>query len=297
MSVPRTLLLSHGSAELRNAGEIFLRTLAAHCPPDRLCRFMYLPRGERLQESSWLGFPVAAAPALRQRLYRRFGEAAGSRVSLAAWEYARLVEAPRLVRQAVAFGRAQHVEQVWAVLNTAHVIHSARQVAEQLGVPLAVLVWDPPERIAAALGAHPRTQAAMLDDFAQVMRAATRVGLASEGMRDEYRRRYGVDGEVLIAGHRRLVGPSAGRGLGDPDRLVIGFAGSLYAVSEFDALVGALSACSWRVAGRDVKLRVLGRSLALDSARAVDIKWLGWRPVTDVIECLSHVDLCCVRTG
>ena len=113
-------------------------------------------------------------------------------------------------------------------------------------------------------------------------------------MRDEYRRRYGVDSIVLIQGvDAAWIRPPAD-GFVDPRRLVIGFAGSMYAAGEFDALIAALSSSDWRVADRDVTVRVLGRSLAFESTEGVRIEWLGWHSVTDVIELLAQVDLCYV---
>lgn len=293
-SAPRTLLLSHGTGEIRGAGEIFLRTLASHYPAGRLCRLIYVPRDPSDSDGSWLGFPFAAAPIVRQRSYRRFGETIGGLASLAVSEYIRLVQTPDLVRRAVEFGRVHHVEQVWAVLNSPHVIHTARHVAEQLRVPLTVMVWDPPERIADELKVHPWTRRALCDEFERVVRFAARVGAASDGMRAEYRQRYGVDSIVLIQGVDSTWVHAPAHSLVDPGRLIIGFAGSMYASDEFAALVAALSAAGWRVGDRDVTVRVLGRSIGLETTSGVRIEWLGWRPVLDVIEALSQVDVCYV---
>lgn len=293
-SVPRTLLLNHGPIELKNAGEIFLRTLAMHYPPGRLCRFAIMPPGTSWPARDWLGFPVMTAPGVDQRLRRRFGEPIGKVASFAVSEYARTMHARGLVDQAVAFARANGVEQVWAVVNIPQVIYVARRVAEELRVPLVITVWDPPERLADALGLDDWTRSRLSREFASTVLAARRVSVASEGMREEYRRRYGVDSLVLIQGlDPSWVRPPA-QDFVDPERFIIGYAGSLYAFNELHALIHALSESGWRVCGRRVTLRVLGQSMELTSSVGVDIEWLGWRPMLEVIERLTEADVCYV---
>lgn len=293
-TAPRTLLLNHGPVEIRNAGEIFLRTLASHYPRGNLCRFVVMPSGSEWNSTQWLGFPISTVPATRQEPMRRFGKGVGHATSFVASEYARVVHTRMVVDRAVAFGRAQGVEQVWAVLNHPQVIYAARHVAAQLEVPLIVLIWDPPERLADAVGVDPLTRARMLRVFDRTIMRAERVAVASEGMQEAYRRRYGIHSWVLIQGIDGSWMRDPAKGLVDPDRFVIGFAGSLYAFAEFDALLSALTLGSWRVGGREVTLRFLGNSIRLESAVDVCIEWLGWRSQVDAIDALSRADVCYV---
>jgi hypothetical protein len=199
-----------------------------------------------------------------------------------------------VIDQAVGFARAHNVEQVWAVLNAPQVIYVARRVAEALSVPLVVTVWDPPERFVDALGMDALSGSHVLSEFAKAILAARRVTVASEGMRNEYYRRYAIHSRVLIQGiDASWVHPPA-QGLADPQHVTIGYAGSMYAFNELLAFVAALSSCGWRLGGRRVRLRVLGRSLEMSSSSGVNIEWLGWRPMLDVIKQLSQVDLCYV---
>lgn len=291
---PCTLLLNHGPVEIRNAGEIFLRTLAAHYPKGRLCRFVLMPSGSSWDSIEWLGFPISTVPAVRQSPRRRFGESVGQVTSFVASEYARRVHARTIIDRAVAFGRAHAVEQVWAVLNHPQVIYTARHVAARLGVPLVVLIWDPPERLADALGVDPFTRARILCEFDRTIMLSERVGVASEGMQEEYERKYGIQSCVLIQGMDRswLRGPA--NDFVDSERFIIGFAGSLYAFAEFDALISALALGGWRIEGREVTLRLLGNSIHLESAVGVRIEWLGWRSQLGAIEALSRADVCYV---
>jgi glycosyltransferase involved in cell wall biosynthesis len=292
--IPRTLLFNHGPVEIENAGEIFLRTLAAHYPDDRLCRFVLMPKWGSWNSPDWLGFPIMATASIRQYPYRRFGDTLGRSTALIASQYARVIHARAVIDRAVSFGRAQKVEQVWAVLNHPQVIYSARHVAAALGVPLVVLVWDPPERLADALQVDPWTKSRICSDFARTIASSERVGVVSEGMRQEYRRRFDIESIVVMQGMDSSWVRAPAQDFAHPGRFTIGFAGSLYAFDEFKALVSALCTCGWRLGDREVTVRVLGRSLQLSSSHGVRIEWLGWRPLLEVIEALSQADVCYV---
>jgi glycosyltransferase involved in cell wall biosynthesis len=292
--VPRTLLLNFGPVEIRNAGEVFLRTLASHYPKDRLCRFVLMPADSSWKSNEWLGFPICSMPSVRQAPYRRFGESLGKATSFVSSEYARLVHARTIVDRAVAFGRTHGVQQVWAVLNHPQVIYAARYVAARLDVPLVVLVWDPPERLADALRVDSLTRSRIVDEFDRTIVLAERVGVASAAMREEYLRKYGIGSGVLIQGvDRSWLRPPA-REYADSQSFTIGFAGSLYAFAEFEALISALTLGDWRIDGREVTLRILGHSVQLESDVGVRIEWLGWRSQLDTIDALSRADLCYV---
>jgi len=156
------------------------------------------------------------------------------------------------------------------------------------------MVWDPPERLAAELLMDRYSTARLLDDFAHALEISTAVAVASEGMKETYSAKYGVHPEVMIQGippHWRPE-PSVHRPNGDS--FVIGFAGSTYATAQFAALLGALSAARWEIAGRKVVLRVLGHGTGLHFRSAVNIELLGWRDPADTVEQLRATDVCYV---
>jgi glycosyltransferase involved in cell wall biosynthesis len=75
---------------------------------------------------------------------------------------------------------------------------------------------------------------------------------------------------------------------------VIGYAGSLYARREWDALITAISAAGWRVAGRPVVVRVLASGLDVRVSGPARIEFLGWHSTTDAVSILSDCDVCYV---
>ena len=288
MAVPKTLLLVDGPLEPENAGEIFLRTLCQHYPKDKLCRFALMRSIPEILPAEWMGFPLLFA----QRIWEQpFGRIISRGVSFPINYYARSIYASRLAAQAIRFGRDQRVEQVWAVLDSPQIIYIAKKVAEALRVPLVVTVWDPPERFAIDLRMDPWSRNNLLRDFSAVIRAAHRLGLASDGMEEEYKKQYGIDSVVLIQGISHNFRHVPSNGLSDPERLIIGFAGSMYASQEWRALLSALTSVNWIIQGRHVTIRILGREITATSSTGVFIEYLGWRSFLETIDLIATTDI------
>jgi hypothetical protein len=206
--------------------------------------------------------------------------------------YIRNIQVPILVRKAVRYAKEQHIGIVWAVLDNPTLIYLARRVAAALSVPLVVTVWDPPERFAVDRGMDVFSKKLLLHEFAKTLHAADRCSVASEGMQEEYKRRYGIESVVLIHGvHPDLRRPAAKK-LNRADQFVIGIAGSLYAVQEWQALLSALSSVDWRLDGREVSLRLLGSDIWVHAPPGkMHIEYLGWRSLEETIDIMSQVDV------
>jgi hypothetical protein len=88
------------------------------------------------------------------------------------------------------------------------------------------------------------------------------------------------------------IRPSGPRSPNEP--FVIGYAGSLYARKEWDALMSALGSVGWRLGGRDVMIRVLASALDVRASGPARIEFLGWQSTTDAKSILSNCDICYV---
>jgi len=189
------------------------------------------------------------------------------------------------------FARQQRVDLIWAVLNSPSAILLARPLAHALRVPLVVSVWDPPEYLADDERLEPRTRHRVLREFGRAMKSATRRAVISENMREEYRRRYGIDAIVHRHGisdelrHPPKQAPAAA------DRLVIGVAGNLYARREWNALLAALTLHQWRIGGRQVILRVMSSGIQATAKGPAQIEYLGWRSPEETIRLLADADV------
>jgi len=291
MSVPRVLLLISWSPSSKHGGEVLLRTLLRHYPEKRLCCFALLPNCDGLNPMDLEGFPISCAPSPREGSIRRFGHLVAHLSSLVLHQYIRRIRLKSLIEQAVRIGRENKIEMVWAVLNRPTIIYMAESVASALGARLVTTVMDPPERLAVALGLDGLSRRYMLRAFAKVLHSSARCGVASETMKEEYRELHGVDPVVLIHGvHPDLVRPPSTELAGE-DTFVIGLAGSIYAVREWESLLSALSSVNWCIGRREVIVRVLGSSMHLRTQGKMHVEYLGWRSVEETLDIVSRCDI------
>jgi len=290
-AVPQVMLMVGGGLERPTAGSVFVRDLCEHYPRDRRSHLAFVDRIDGPLEKQWLGSPIRhvrdPCQQARPRLEGRWGRLAAS--PLRGQLLKRRLRS--CLSQAQRFAKQHHAELVWAILNCPSTILLARPLADALALPLVVTVWDPPEYLAENHRLEPLERRRLLREFERTLRAAARCAVASEGMRDEYRQRYGVDGIVHIHAIRPELRRLPANGPGPDDRLIIGVAGNLYAKREWDALLAALSAHHWRIAGRQVVVRVLSGGIRAAAEGGTCIEYLGWRPPEETIDLLAEADL------
>ena len=199
----------------------------------------------------------------------------------------RFLALPRLIRQAVEFGRSHGAIRLWAVLQGQTMVRMALPVAQGLGVPLHLHVWDP---LRWWHQAHLVDRVnAWLDQktFDKTMRAGVCCASASWAMTEAFAEQYGVSGEPVIASLDSSWCRRPEPRLHTDDQLVIGMAGQFYAEREWYNLLQALSIANWQVNGRRVILRVMGRDRPPGSIPDENLDFLGWRSQQEVIQTLS----------
>lgn len=223
--------------------------------------------------------------------YRPFPGRWGGLVAFGAECYRSMVPARRIAKEAVRFGRKESVDAVWCVLQGQTMIRLAIPVATGLEVPLLSWVWDPPGWWMREYGVDSLTAGLVLRRFDEVLRRSSAIGAASWAMAEEYSQRYGVRAVAVVPGLDSGWAVSPASGMNPGNDLVIGVAGQLYASDEWNALLRALGTVGWRVAGRDVRIRLLGRQANLSSAGEARVEFLGWAPQREAIRILSASDI------
>jgi len=291
MSVPRLLLLTRTPPGSGSVGEIILRDLSLQYPRDSLsCFVIESPNfGQAAPELAWLPIVYASRQSrsgcgIPAPYVREIG-------NFLKHQYSRKINGRKLVREVVAFGRAQGVEIVWANLNHPAVIYIAERVAAELGADLVTMVWDAPERFHLPRHMDGWSAHLMLGDFASALRTSKRCAVISEEMQDEYHTQFGVDTVILRHGLSQEIRQPPATSLVTEDQLILGFAGSLHAEREWQALLEALGSTKWRIAGRTIRIRWMSSKLSLATDTPVNVEFLGWRPVQEVVDLLSQVDV------
>jgi hypothetical protein len=194
---------------------------------------------------------------------------------------------PRLVRDAVAYGRAQGATSVWAILQGQTTVRMALGVARGLGVPLRTQVWDPLRWWLDAHKVDPLNARRDMALFDATLKASTACATASWAMARHYEERYGIPALAIIASLDPAIAHQPAPALRGGGELAIGMAGQIYAMQEWQELVAALEGANWQVQGRHVVLRVLGHIRPANVPEA-NLDFLGWQSQEDTVRLLSE---------
>jgi hypothetical protein len=191
-----------------------------------------------------------------------------------------------LVRQAVAYGKEQNVTSLWAILQGQTMVRMAGAVADGLGVPLRVQVWDPLGWWLRAHGVDRLNRGRDLALFDRTVRDAISCATASLPMAQHYQQHYGTPSNAIIASLDQSLARRPRPRLRTANELAIGMAGQFYANDEWRQLAWALELAGWQVAGRKVVVRVLGHDRPTDIS-IENLDFLGWQPQEKAIRILS----------
>jgi len=197
----------------------------------------------------------------------------------------------QLLPKIVSFAKQQQVDAVWVVLQGQTMVRLARQVSLKLGLPLFTQVWDPfgwwlrDNRIDGI------TQRRLLSEFQNVIRHGTACATASWAMSEAYTHQYGVRNQPVIAGLPREIALEPAACPHPGNEFIIGMAGQLYAKEEWNALIHALNQVNWKIAGKLIRIRVMGGGFQSYTQCPANFEYLGWQSQEDTIRLLSESDL------
>lgn len=194
---------------------------------------------------------------------------------------------PRLVSQAVAYGREQGVSSVWAILQGQTIVRMAAAVARGLNVPLRTQVWDPLRWWLDAHNVDPLNARRDMALFDATLKASRFCATASWAMAQSYEKRYGIPAIAIIASLDPKLALRPAPALRGEDELAIGMAGQIYAIHEWLELVKALEAVDWKMGGRRVVLRVLGHTKPAGVPEQ-HLDFLGWQSQEETVRLLSE---------
>ncbi|MEM8931475.1 MAG: glycosyltransferase [Acidobacteriota bacterium] len=237
MTIPRTLLVTHYPPGMRNGSMVHVLA-AIEAFGDQLVWFSTkspasLDGGRRdpaevpMPPIPWACGHVPTRP---------------SREPFRSWRIHAVLGpwAHKLGRDAALFGREHGVELVWGEMSL-EAVTAARVAAERLGVPLAVTAFDDPPTLLRHRGYRAYTRRAFERSYQRSLAAASSVGVISDAMAADYRRRYGVDADVLYVGVDPDAVLEAPTSAPDPTSTVtIGSVGSIVSEANWWTLIEAL---------------------------------------------------------
>lgn len=268
---------------------------------DQLCRF--LPQGsiacfamvnplldaKLTPDLDWI--PVAYTKKRAEYAFRPLPGRLSLPFAWTAETLRRRLVVPRLTDQAVAFGREQKVDLLWAVLQGQTATQMAPEVARKLGVPMVTQVWDPLIWWLLANRIDRFSRAAALRDFDRALTASRCCLAASWAMAEAYRTRYGTAGVPVIASHASELGKAPDLNSFPGSTIRLGMAGQFYAGDEWRQLLQALNDHDWRIRGREVEITVLGGGMPPGAAPTGRVHFLGWKSQPEAAEILASMDV------
>lgn len=292
---PKILVVSPVAPVAEGVGGVYMRDLCLMYPEGRLA-FAILPG---IGHGPWPE-PLNAAPRITldvvpERGFNQWGRRVQQSTRFLFDRYVDRRHLPRAIDRIAAFADDVGPEMLWVPLAGPTMINLAAALAARTHLPLLTTVWDAPDYF---LPHYWGIGGASLDRamrrFAAAVRGSVRCAVASVEMQHAYESAFGTPCIPMIHGlpASAWMAPSGPRPPNAP--FVIGYAGSLYARHEWDALLEALASVGWRVAGRDVSVRVLAASVDLRAAGPARVEFLGWRSTSDAVAILSECDICYV---
>lgn len=288
MSVPKIMLLTHVFPSRVGVGGLYLRQLCNMYPRDRICCFHTDKNNVDGSDLAWL-----------QSLYHHPPNELGHETSYRLWRMSHSVKdwiteelaVPRVLEQAVAYGRKNQVDLVWAFLFSPTCIRIATPLAESLRVPLITTVTDPPDYVMNHI--YHRNSFANWQttrQFTKTMHSVLRCGVASDGMKLSYEAKYGTDCITMIYSPTRLPEINRLAHSNQRDYYIIGYAGWVYCLEEWHELLKALARSDWKINGRKVIIRVMGQGFRQDMRIPMNVELLGWRDPIDTQRLLAECD-------
>ncbi|MGB7815441.1 MAG: glycosyltransferase [Methylotenera sp.] len=196
-----------------------------------------------------------------------------------------------LLPQIVAFAKQQQVDAVWVVLQGQTMVRLARQLSRKLGLPLLTQVWDPFGWWLRASRIDDITQRRLLTEFDNVIRYSASCATASWAMSETYSNQYGVRNQPVIAGLPRELAREPAKCPHAGDEFIIGMAGQFYAQAEWSSLIHTLNQVNWTIAGRRIRIRVMGGGFQSFTQSPANFEYLGWQSQEETIRLLSEADL------
>lgn len=236
------------------------------------------------------GVPIRYASKPREYWRARPGSIGDLTSYFGEW-YTDRVSLRPLKREIIRFGEEIGASKVWCVLQGQTMIRLALPVAEGLGCPLYTQIWDPPGWWLREHRVDQRSAKKIFAVFDRVIRSSVACGTASIPMAEDYSERYGIPTIPLLPS----LDPSIARPIRirpeNGDRFVIGMAGQLYAEREWNALMKALERNDWKIAGRDVTIRHIGRPVNIRPEWSDRVEECGWQSQDETIRLISETDL------
>lgn len=118
------------------------------------------------------------------------------------------------------------------------------------------------------------------------------ISTASIAMSQLYKKMYNKDSIALIDGLSQSLAKPPASSINSGNDFIIAMAGQSYARQEWECLVELLNDCGWKIAGKNIKIRIMANSFEYKANNhGVNFEYLGWNSRQDLLNNLATADL------
>ncbi|MCC8406079.1 MAG: glycosyltransferase [Rickettsia endosymbiont of Sceptobius lativentris] len=196
-----------------------------------------------------------------------------------------------LLPKIIAFAKQQEVTELWVVLEGQTIIRLTKILAFKLGLPLFTQIWDPFEWWLRDNKIDEFTQKRFLKEFDEVIKHSTCCATASWAMSESYEAKYNIPTIPVIAGLPKELARMPAASPHNRNEFIISMAGQFYAQAEWLSLINALNQANWIIAGRKIKVRIMGGGFQAFTQLPANFEYLGWCSQEETINLLNESDL------
>ena len=289
----RLLLVTGSPPGTFDVGEIVLRDIALHYGHRNIHCVAIVPTNYTFTQDPRLdGLQVHVEPSVHVHA-RRWGVGRlGAAGSLLNYLTVFQSEVSRLLQIVLEQARESKPDRILAVLNNPLMMAVAHRATKALDLPMATLVWDPPDYLFRHHQFDRWSRRLLLREFQQSLACSQQVAVVSETMQRDYAAFTKAPIHILRLGLPMDSGTTDPmNAVLDPDEWVIGFAGSMYSTCAWRAFLAALDHAGWRIAGRPVRIKLLAERISLASRQPARIDYLGYRSPEEAQDVLAKCHL------
>jgi len=288
----RILLLSVVPPNTRYTGGIMLHSLLEPFDSNNLSCFAVLnPRLKVELHPDFKAIPYQTVLRPREAQLRHLPGRLGSLECYFKETYNAKVVIPQLAEEVRDFAAKTKPDLIFCTLEGQTMISLAAEVQRTLPLQMVTQVWDPPQWWMRSNCVDSWSIKSILNTFSSVLRNSAAVAAASWSMAESYSLEHGAHAIPVVPGLPEDWAKDPATRLSDGNKLLIGFCGQMYSKDEWNAFLETLDALDWKVEGRDVEIKMLGREFELEGFNKRNIHYLGWRDQIESIEILSKCDI------
>jgi glycosyltransferase involved in cell wall biosynthesis len=263
-------------------GELFLSEIVKVYPANRLVRYSTVQQRQAVGTASWLSFRSITryVNASRWPLFSSVNE----------WIFT-LKSAESMAIEIASIIKEESIDIVWSVLSSGPIITLTERVMAHSQVPVVSTILDDPQYFARNQYIDPFTWRFIHAKFSCVLKRSRRVSVISESMQSIYRLRYGIESIIMRHGIEESHFQAWDTNKSNNSVIKIGFAGSLYAKREWNALLRTLDSVNGRIAGKDIRVTFIGRMPRMGVVSSGYVDNLGSMSFKSALSALKKTDI------